>query len=298
MTLRQQSSPAPTATSIFSPTSPVPSAVPVPLPDRTADNDSGTPNAEDDGSSAVGGDDTTPEDNSSSRDDDDFAQPRLRLKVPDLEHSGAAKFLGAVNASTLVTESIAKVQRLLYRSPSETHTTVPPTRSVTLVLREMDGVAYTTGSSLDSDHKEIHFSLSYIDSIKPAERLTDEITGVVVHELVHCYQWDAKGTCPGGLIEGIADWVRLNCDLSPPHWKRETSGDWDGGYQHTAYFLQYLEGRYGEGTVRKINEKLRLHEYEAKPFWTELLGRPVGQLWEDYVKKVADEAPADDQTSS
>jgi hypothetical protein len=28
--------------------------------------------------------------------------------------------------------------------------------------------------------------------------------GVLVHEIVHCYQYDAKGTCPGGLIEGIA----------------------------------------------------------------------------------------------
>src|SRR5438105_2034623 len=58
--------------------------------------------------------------------------------------------------------------------------------------------------------------------------------------------------------------------------------DWDRGYQHTAYFLQYLEGRFGEGTVRRVNEKLRLHKYHAKPFWTELLGRPVEQLYHDY----------------
>ena len=60
------------------------------------------------------------------------------------------------------------------------------------------------------------------------------------------------------------------------------NSDWDRGYQHTAYFLQYLETRFGEGTVRRVNEKLRLHKYEAKPFWTELLGRPVEQLYGDY----------------
>ena len=81
-----------------------------------------------------------------------------------------------------------------------------------------------TKTALDNDHKEIHFSLNYINSIHPAARLTDEITGVLTHELVHCYQWDAHGTCPGGLIEGVADWVRLNCDLSPPHWRKETEG--------------------------------------------------------------------------
>jgi len=149
----------------------------------------------------------------------------------------------------------------------------------------MGGVAYTTGTELDNDHKEIHFSLRYIDGIKPPSRLTSEITGVLTHELVHCYQWDAKGTCPGGLVEGVADWVRLNCDLSPPHWKRETAGEWDRGYQHTAYFLEYLETRFGQGTVRKLNEKLRRHEYQVNPFWTQLLGRPVELLWQDYVAR-------------
>lgn len=37
--------------------------------------------------------------------------------------------------------------------------------------------------------------------------------GVCVHEMVHCWQWNAKGTCPGGLIEGIADYVRLRSGL-------------------------------------------------------------------------------------
>ncbi|KAK0629897.1 peptidase of plants and bacteria-domain-containing protein [Bombardia bombarda] len=214
-----------------------------------------------------------------------FPQPKLRLEIRDLGHSGATKFLGAVNAGDVLSAAVANVQRLLYRSPADPHTTMPPTRSVTVILRDMGGVAYTTGTDLDNDHKEIHFSLNYINSINPASRLTSEITGVLTHELVHCYQWNALGTCPGGLIEGIADWVRLNCDLSPPHWKRETTGDWDGGYQHTAYFLEYLESRFGSGTIRSVNEKLRLHRYQAKPFWTELLGRPVEQLWGDYVEK-------------
>lgn len=90
----------------------------------------------------------------------------------------------------------------------------------------MDGVAYTTGSRLDSDHKvrsrfynllkvgsqegnnipphkEIHFSTDYIAGISP-ERIESEIKGVLQHELVHCFQCDGKGTCPGGLVEGMA----------------------------------------------------------------------------------------------
>jgi hypothetical protein len=180
---------------------------------------------------------------------------------------------------------VHNVQTLLYSSPPAT-THCPPTRSVTVILRDIGGVAYTTGTELDpTHHKEIHLSLNYIASVNPS-RLSHEITGVLTHELVHCYQHNAHGTCPGGLIEGIADWVRLCCRLEPPHWRRETKGRWDAGYQHTAYFLVYLEQRFGEGTVRRINERLRRERYEEKEFWTGLLGRPVEQLWGDYVDRV------------
>ncbi|KAL8407969.1 hypothetical protein RB594_006682 [Gaeumannomyces avenae] len=221
-----------------------------------------------------------------------FPQPKIRLEVRDVLHEGARRFLSLVDASALLPRAVADVQRILYAHPGDRATHCPPTRSVTLVLRDMDGVAYTTGSELDSDHKEIHFSLSYIAGVGGGGgggdkdgRIAREIDGVITHELVHAYQWDAKGTCPGGLIEGIADFVRLRCDLGPPHWRKELDGSWDRGYQHTAYFLDYLERRYGDGTVRKINEKLRTTKYREKDFWTELLGRPVEQLYEDYVKK-------------
>jgi Peptidase of plants and bacteria len=100
------------------------------------------------------------------------------------------------------------------------------------------------------------------------------------------------------LIEGIADWVRLNADLSPPHWKKEATGNWDAGYQHTGYFLEYLEKRFGKGTVRRMNEKLRIQKYEEKRFWTELLGRPVEQLWRDYseaLEKETEKAEDDEE---
>ncbi|KAK4126100.1 BSP-domain-containing protein [Parathielavia appendiculata] len=262
MTVREQNYPA------------SPTQTPVPLPDRTRDITI-EPSQQQASQPKTG--------------DRRFAQPKLRLKIHDLGHPGAAKFLNAVNAATVVSAAVENVLRLLYRSPSDGDTTVPPTRSVTIVLRDMGGVAYTTGTDLDDDHKAIHFSLNYINSISPASRLKDEITGVITHELVHCYQWDAQGTCPGGLIEGIADWVRLNCNLSPPHWKRETGGDWDRGYQHTAYFLQYLELRFGEGTIRRLNDKLRNDKYKAECFWPELFGQSVDKLFGDYVKKAKDE---------
>jgi len=210
-----------------------------------------------------------------------FSLPKLRLEIRDLNHEGSLVFLKAVIASKALEKSVQSVLSLLYHSPDSQTTTVPTTRSVTLILRSMPGVAYTTGSDLDDDHKEIHFSLDYIHGISES-RKKDEIMGVLTHEMVHCYQYNAFGTCPGGLIEGIADWVRLNSDLSPPHWRKEAGGKWDAGYQHTGYFLEYIEHRFGKGTIRRLNEKLRIKKYHEKQFWTELVGRPVEQLWGDY----------------
>ena len=78
-------------------------------------------------------------------DDSDFQQPKLRLEIRDLQHPGATKFLASVNAATVLSTAVGNVQRLLYHSPAEPHTTLPPTRSVTVILRDMGGVAYTTG---------------------------------------------------------------------------------------------------------------------------------------------------------
>ncbi|EKG14227.1 hypothetical protein MPH_08602 [Macrophomina phaseolina MS6] len=203
-------------------------------------------------------------------------KPLLRLELRDLTHEGTKSFLAHLDASQVLEEAVSGVLQLLY-SP---HADIPAVRSITLILRSMGGVAYTTGKDIDSDHKEIHFSLEYISHISK-DRKKEEILGVLRHEMVHCWQWDAHGTAPGGLIEGIADYVRLRSGFVPPHWKQEADGDWDAGYQHTGYFLDYLEKTYGHGSVMAINETLRRKDYDEK-LWKDLFGKSVKHLWNDY----------------
>jgi basic secretory peptidase family protein len=206
--------------------------------------------------------------------------PKLRLEVRDLYSKGAQYFLSTRDLGTILEKAVAGVLDILYTP----HSNIPPTRSVTLIIREMDGVAYTTGSDLDNDHKEIHFSTKHIERI-PAQHREKEIIGVIRHEMVHCWQWNAKGTCPGGLIEGIADFVRLSGDLGPPHWKHEWKNcNWDAGYERTAYFLDYLERRFGKGTIIRMNERLRDKVYHERAFWDHCCGSDVDTLWKDYCK--------------
>lgn len=107
---------------------------------------------------------------------------------------------------------------------------------------------------------------------------------MIRHEMVHVYQYNGLGTCPGGLIEGIADLVRLRDGLAPPHWKR-AGGKWDDGYSTTAYFLEWVEGREGcKGFVGALNGRMGEGEYQRR-WWRELAGgKRVGELWGEYCK--------------
>lgn len=155
--------------------------------------------------------------------------------------------------------------------------TVPrEVESIVLVLRSMPGCAHTMGSDV---YKEIHLSLDYVQS--SASRAKDEILGVITHEMVHCFQFNGKGSCPGGLVEGIADWVRLHAGLAPPHWKEGKGGTWDAGYEATGFFLDWVEQTRGRGFVRTLNLTMRDREYEEIIF-KELAGRKVTKLWKLY----------------
>lgn len=204
-------------------------------------------------------------------------KPVLRLKIQDLSHPGVSRFLSSVDASKALSSAVDTVLSILY--PTSPHW--QQVRSITLVLKTMDGVAYTTGKEIDDLHKEIHFALPYICTIDKS-RLEHEIMGVLVHEMVHCWQWNGLGSAPGGLVEGVADWVRLKAEYAPPHWKKEGDGDWDAGYQHTGYFLEWLEGKFGDDVVVRLNDLLRRHKYEEDTFWRTLTGVPVDNLWKEY----------------
>jgi len=214
-----------------------------------------------------------------------FPQPKLRFQCHDLTHPGALAFFDHVHPVTILSDAVVTVLQTLYE-PFAGQMRLPTVRSITLILRPMGGVAYTTGNDLDDEHKEIHFSLDYISS-RAKDQQRHEIHGVLVHEMVHVWQHNAQGTCPGGLVEGVADYVRLRAGLSPGHWNRtERPTKWDQGYQHTGYFLDWLESRYGSGKVTEINAKLRDKKYEKEIFWEEIFGgKVVEELFDEYLAK-------------
>ncbi|KAJ1546102.1 hypothetical protein HK096_005541, partial [Nowakowskiella sp. JEL0078] len=184
------------------------------------------------------------------------------LNIVNPESSGSKLFMKYIatpgNISYLKSVSYG-VLNILYEYSNLSPRTI---HRVSLIVRDdIDGVAYTTetfyeklpGSSPKHRAKEIHLSAKYILSFYnrlEKENLTDsqrdeiflsEIHGVVWHEMTHVWQANGYSTVPGGLIEGIADYVRLEAGFRARHWSKEKGGDWDSGYEQTGFFLKWIE---------------------------------------------------------
>ncbi|KAI5661145.1 hypothetical protein M9H77_20468 [Catharanthus roseus] len=184
---------------------------------------------------------------------------------------GGARFnreIGASYSQQTLTSATNFIWRTFQQNTPADRKNVP---RVSLFIDDMNGVAYASNN-------EIHVSARYIQSYSGDVRR--EITGVLYHEMVHIWQWNGNGQAPGGLIEGIADYVRLKAGYAPGHWVKPGQGNrWDQGYDVTARFLDYCNGL-RNGFVAELNKKMR-NGYN-NGYFVELLGKNVDQLWSEY----------------
>ncbi|KAB5562832.1 hypothetical protein GE09DRAFT_1172035 [Coniochaeta sp. 2T2.1] len=211
--------------------------------------------------------------------------PCLALEVRNWSLPGAQRFLSVFNSASVLEELAAFILETLFGERA----TTPEVRSITIIVTShtymptFQCLAFHSVSDLDNTHHRIEVAESFLQRI-PEDRLRDEVTGVILHEMVHCFQSNFD-KAPQGLIEGLADWVRLRRGLDPPHWqddrKVKPSQSWHTGYQVTAYFLEYLETNYGSGTVAQINALVCSGGY-SELRWSAILGNDVDSLWQQY----------------
>ncbi|WRX14066.1 hypothetical protein QQP08_006553 [Theobroma cacao] len=135
--------------------------------------------------------------------------------------------------------------------------------------------AVTSGNMIQVSDK--HIEAFSGDQLKP------EFNGVLYHEMNHVWQWDGNGQQDKtlrGLIEGIADFVKLKANYVPAGWVQPGKGDkWYDGYSVTARFLDNCEGL-RTGFVAELNRMMK--DGYSTDFFFQLLDKTVDQLWSDY----------------
>ncbi|KAJ9175234.1 hypothetical protein P3X46_013811 [Hevea brasiliensis] len=190
--------------------------------------------------------------------------------------AGGARFaaeIGEDYSQQMLSAATDFIWRVFRQSNAEDRKAVD---KVSLFIDDMGGVAYASNN-------EIHVSSNYVGNY--SGDLKREFTGVVYHEMTHIWQWNGNGRTPGGLIEGVADFVRLKANYAPSHWVQPGQGDrWDQGYDVTARFLDYCNDL-RNGFVAELNKKMR--DGYSDQYFVDLLGKTVDQLWSDYKAKYA-----------
>lgn len=109
-------------------------------------------------------------------------------------------------------------------------------------------------------------------------------TSLMYHEMTHIFQWSGRGMAPGGLTEGIADYVMIKSNYYDPatYTKPGAGKKWDEGYGVTARFLEYCDSL-RKGFTVKLNNKMR--DVYKDDYFSELLGKHLGQVWSEYKAK-------------
>ncbi|KAG6545816.1 hypothetical protein Mapa_012777 [Marchantia paleacea] len=148
---------------------------------------------------------------------------------------------------------------------------------VTLFVEDFHGIAYTFRGN-------IYLSAGYVQyrSQLSTSALRKEIAGLLYHEMTHVCQNSAEGI-PAGVIEGIADFIRLRAGLGT--WIRQAAGKWDDGYSTKAFFFDWIDKKKTHGFVNRLNKIIGDSGWNVTDF-VAITGESVRKLWKEYQSSI------------
>jgi hypothetical protein len=124
-------------------------------------------------------------------------------------------------------------------------------------------------------------SVIYV-SVRHVRQHPDDF-GMIIHELTHVVQNYPPGN-PGWLVEGVADYIRYwKYEPEKPHRRVDAKASYKDGYGTTAGFLAWLVWRHDRRIVSRLDDALRHGRYNDG-LLQEWIGKPVDELWLDYLK--------------
>jgi hypothetical protein len=237
------------------------------------------------------------EETSSEGDDDDPVSPNRCLpkmesvcKVPvEFSNDGAPTFDKTFpeGGEAAMQEALCTICSILFKEPEDVKGNP---KQVSLKIYAFDGVA---NASPQSGH--INFSSNHIENFSgsSAEDAYTELFGVLVHEGHHLFQ--ASNTGPGGMVEGMADYVRIRAELYGPNRKPQKGGNWDSPYTTGGFFFSYLHGANKLHDIEYSSPDPQsgraLHARQMSNWnvsaFQEIFGKDVSELWNEYQGDIA-----------
>jgi hypothetical protein len=211
--------------------------------------------------------------------------PTFTLQLEDTGPKGQIFTDAILEPEAFVQDVGRTVCRILYRKPEE----VRDANHLTLIIR--DDPDYPGWKSGDVGDITVMISTGHLADVQAkGGDVTQEIRGILLHEMTHMYQNDDKalgeGTYAqlGNVIEGIADFVRIRAGYPPAGAVPSKSGAWDdAGYWKPAFFLLWIDHQYADFLYR-LNLSMTAGDGVA---WTpdsitDLTGKSVSDLWTGY----------------
>lgn len=160
-----------------------------------------------------------------------------------------------------------------------------------------DFVAYKTGVD-GSGEMTIAVSTSHIENVyrnagNSDSAISDEIDGILFHEVTHGYNNSPLTTDSYGdggpfwaYTEGLADAVRIGAGF---HKTRQPdvngSRQWLGGYTTSGFFLHYVNEKIDPSFVRKFNQSARdmgNYTWSWDAAFRSITNRGVQDVWNEY----------------
>jgi hypothetical protein len=206
--------------------------------------------------------------------------PQIEFQNDEADGDGAMFDEVIPDAVATMKEVACRVCTILYRDPDEV-TRNPAT--IRLRIYDFEGVANAGGGN-------INFSSRHIANYDEPEDARFEFVGVLLHEVTHLYQFNDGG---GGLVEGMADFVRIRAGHHRMS-RRSPGGAWTDAYTTSGFFFSWLAG---PGALQEdgrepadpdigwaINQQMNGNWSEQ--VFEDRLGETVDALWDEYQQAI------------
>jgi len=193
-----------------------------------------------------------------------FIYPEIAIECTNPENAGYLKYIalaqkkGFEGIPDFVQSCCLVVAKSLYYTVDEAND--HNLRNINYKLTEGGSLSYKGGSP---PNIEIGFDMNYLNDFAGSHSdavSSDEIYGVLCHELCHGYQNEPKncggyvaGTEYFGFIEGTADFARLETGGFNPKRYPSKGGTYKDGYNTTAFFYQWIKNARDKEFLKKMN---------------------------------------------